>query len=109
MEARMSTISEPENLDFPVRFRDVPKLPEVPPGPTGEPYSVKSVHRWCTVGMNGVKLRFSKTGARCTTRRWLKEFFDRVAAAESAGEDRTPAQATASHLDAVRRLAAAGL
>lgn len=48
------------------------------PGRDGRRISLKTIHRWCRKGLRtGVRLRSELVGGkRCTTRRWLSEFFE---------------------------------
>jgi hypothetical protein len=74
---------------------DTPELPEfIPLGkvaarlPTREndgPITAWAVRRWAVVGLRGIKLRTTMVGGcRCTTKRWLLAFFDRLAAQADA-------------------------
>jgi Protein of unknown function (DUF1580) len=53
------------------------------PGRGGKRVSLKTIHRWCRKGLrDGVRLRSELVGGRrCTTRRWLGEFFEALTAA----------------------------
>lgn len=43
---------------------------------SGKKVSISTVYRWTLGGCRGVRLRYTQVGAtRCTTRRWLDEFF----------------------------------
>jgi hypothetical protein len=68
-----------------IRLADVPR--RLPSSRTGKKISLQAVYRWSTSGCRGVVLRtIQMGGTRCTTRRWLAEFF----AALTARRDGTP-------------------
>jgi hypothetical protein len=47
----------------------------------GAPVHLSTVHRWVQRGIGGVRLRVvSIGGTKCTTRRWLMEFFEQLGA-----------------------------
>jgi hypothetical protein len=54
---------------------------ELPRRRAGKKTHVSCIYRWTSDGLRGIKLRYAQCGAtRCTTRRWLAEFFDALAA-----------------------------
>ncbi|WP_164103542.1 DUF1580 domain-containing protein [Candidatus Laterigemmans baculatus] len=54
---------------------------------TGERPHSASIHRWASRGLRGVKLRtIYAMGARRTTEKWIREFFESVAAAAEEGQ-----------------------
>jgi hypothetical protein len=60
-----------------IRLNDVPRLSWLPKRRGGSRLAIATLHRWCTQGVNGRRLRVQKVGGtRCTTRRWLREFFE---------------------------------
>jgi hypothetical protein len=76
------------------------------PGRDGRRISLKSVHRWCRKGLrSGVRLRSELVGGkRCTTRRWLCEFFEALnREAESGVADRSVPRTTPQRQDASDR------
>ena len=57
---------------------------ELPRRRAGRKTSTACVYRWTNSGLRGVRLRYTQVGGtRCTTRRWLREFFDALADASS--------------------------
>jgi hypothetical protein len=86
-----------------IRLNDVPKLAWIPPRRRGSRLAIATVHRWCSKGRNGIRLRHvSAGGTRCTTEAWLMEFFEALAGAETAAEHGTPVK-TLETSAAVRR------
>jgi hypothetical protein len=73
-----------------VPLSDVPKLPWLR-GRGGKRLHVATVHRWCTHGINRVRLEFvQRGGTRVTTQAALIRFFDRLTLARGvASPDRT--------------------
>jgi hypothetical protein len=63
----------------------------------GKKMSVQCVYRWTGPrGCRGIRLNFTQCGAtRCTTRRWLAEFYAALAA-QSRGEATAAAPATSA-------------
>ena len=79
--------AESETLESPeprLRLNDVPKLPWLPKRRAGSRLAIATVHRWCTDGVRGCRLRFECVGGtRCTTQSWLREFFYSLAQLDS--------------------------
>ena len=74
--------------DAPLYFADLAKDP-ASPRRGGRPLHVSAYHRWASKGLNGIRLRTVKAGgARASTRAWLRQFFDALAAAEATRTDR---------------------
>jgi hypothetical protein len=66
-----------------IRLCEVPDVPWLPPRRGGTKLSVSTVFRWVTAGVRGRKLRYTCVGGvRCTCERWLREFFNTLAADE---------------------------
>jgi hypothetical protein len=73
-----------------VALADVPKLPWIPTRRGGRRLHVATVHRWCTVGVQGVRLAYVQLGGtRVTTIEALVRFFDELTRADCANA--TPA------------------
>jgi Protein of unknown function (DUF1580) len=54
---------------------------ELPRRRGGKKTHIATLYRWCSPGCRGVRLRYVQCGAtRCTTRAWLNEFFEALAA-----------------------------
>lgn len=91
-----------------IRLNDIPKLPWLPKRRGGSRLAVATLHRWCTRGLKGRRLRIQQVGGtRCTTEQWLREFFDACqpdagipvpSAMESEPQRRRRATAAASKL-----------
>jgi hypothetical protein len=99
-----------DQLDELIPLGRVPDL--LPPGPHGKRPHVSAVFRWVQRGIRGVRLRaVQAAGRRCTTRRWISEFF--AALSEATGlptaQPRSPAARKRSHEQADRVLTEAGL
>ena len=66
-----------------IRLCEVPDLSWLPPRRGGAKLSVSKMFRWVTAGVRGRKLRYTCVGgARCTSERWLREFFNALTADE---------------------------
>lgn len=90
-------MSEPIDLGSLIPLSAVPAV--LPPSRNGKPVHVSAVHRWVDKGLRGCRLRVTAVGGRLhTSREWLRDFFDAVAAARGlAASDpppppRTPAR-----------------
>jgi len=67
-------LSDDDRLDELISLRDAAS--ELPRRRAGKKVSVQCVYRWTLHGCRGVRLQFTQVGAtRCTTRRWLAQFF----------------------------------
>jgi hypothetical protein len=77
---------------------------ELPRRRAGRKTHVSCVYRWTTAGCRGVRLRYAQCGAtRCTSRAWLREFFDALTAATMpAGA--TPLRASARRQQELARV-----
>src|SRR4051812_9192065 len=54
----------------------------------GRKVHVSTLHRWCTLGLRGIKLRFVQIGGtRCTSIEYLDDFFARLTAARTGETD----------------------
>ncbi|MBL8828191.1 MAG: DUF1580 domain-containing protein [Planctomycetaceae bacterium] len=101
-----------DDLDVLLPLGEVPSL--LPRGRGGKPVHQSAVFRWCQTGLKGTRLRCTQVaGRRCTTRRWLNEFFDRLSeqAGLSAAEPvsaRSPAKRERDHRQADATLDKAG-
>jgi hypothetical protein len=79
----------------------------------GKSIYVNTVWRWCVKGIKGIKLKSKMVGGqRCTTRRWLREFFEELSALSSRSainppRPRTPGQRQAASERAKDELKAA--
>ena len=63
-----------------IRLNDVPKIPWLPRRRGGARLAIATVHRWCTAGVGGCRLRHVRAGGvRCTTDAWLRQFFESLA------------------------------
>jgi hypothetical protein len=84
-----------ETLDVYITLRQA--AAELPARRAGRPTGLHCVYRWTTIGCRGRILQCLQVGGvRCTTRRWLAEFFealtcDSTATPESGPPIRTPA------------------
>jgi hypothetical protein len=59
---------------------------EIPGRKPGHPLGVNTLHRWCSRGVRGVKLRSILFGGhRMTTRAWLAEFLAQINAEPASG------------------------
>ncbi len=59
---------------------------ELPCRRGGKKTHVGTLYRWTTVGCRGIRLGYVQVGAtRCTTRRMIAEFFEKLTAASQAG------------------------
>jgi hypothetical protein len=60
-----------------IPFAELPKF--LPPGRRGRPVSPKTLHRWATHGLRGVKLQYVQAGGRrCSTMPQIDAFFARL-------------------------------
>ncbi len=99
---------QPEEL---LRLSQAARL--VPGRDNGKRVYVNTLWRWCSKGLKGVRLKSTMAGGhRCTTRRWLTEFFEALNGLTAAGGDspprpRTPGQRRKASERAVEELRAA--
>ena len=76
-----------------VRINDVPAMAWLPKRRGGARIAVATLHRWCSRGVGGVRLRYVRVGGvRCTTEGWLRELFEALASRDNGVR---PAAATA--------------
>src|SRR5689334_7718425 len=69
-----------------LRFHDLPLLPMLPRRRGNTRMAIPTFYRWSNRGVRGKRLRYVNVGGtRCTTIRWLKEFFEAVASAPVNG------------------------
>lgn len=106
-------MNEPIDLGSLIPIAAVPAV--LPLSPSGKPVHVSAVHRWVDKGLRGVRLRVTAVGGRLhTSREWLRDFFDGVAAARGlAASDpppppRTPARREREVAQAAAACEAAG-
>lgn len=84
---------DPGTLEDLLTLREATAL--VPRRRGGKRCSLQCLYRWTTAGCRGVVLQYRQAGAtRCTTRRWVDEFFDALTAQSrrrpvSQSEDRS--------------------
>lgn len=77
---------EPDPDTAPIPLVLVPKLNLIPVRRGGSRLHIRTVFRWALTGLSGVKLRSTLVGGqRCTTRKFLAEFFAAVDAARRTG------------------------
>jgi hypothetical protein len=92
---------------------------ELPSRRAGKKTSIQSLYRWTGRGLRGEKLKYMMIGAtRCTTREWMREFFERLtrataadgpAGAESAPSLRSPGERRRGNARARRALEKMGV
>lgn len=75
----------------PVSLAEVPKLRCVPRRPSGKTIHLATVHRWATIGVNGIVLETLRCGGvgKVTTVAALQRFFERLSE-QAAGETKQP-------------------
>jgi len=77
---------------------------ELPRRRGGKRPHVATLHRWCTHGLGGVRLRVVRVGGtRCTTRAWLTDFFERLAQQQGLAPPSAPTPTPAAQRRAHRR------
>jgi hypothetical protein len=70
---------------------------ELPRRRGGKKTTAQCLYRWTGVGCRGVKMRYTQVGAtRCTTRRWLAEFFAALTAGSTGAPAAAPVRTTAA-------------
>lgn len=86
--------AETESL---IPLAEVPNLPLMPGGRGGKRICKRTISRWATIGLKGVKLEVVIVGEkRCTTASALLAFFESVQAAAGSNRPSTPKQQAVS-------------
>lgn len=89
---RSSGSADDDRLDPLLTLSVAARLPWLPKRRRGAHPSPATLWRWANKGVAGVTLRTLTVGPRTlvTTERWLRRFFEDIAATRSAGESAVP-------------------
>jgi hypothetical protein len=110
LERRFSSASMTSESDssFPVPERDLIPFEDVPallPTRRGRKRHKSAVYRWADEGIEGVRLRYLQVaGQKCTTRRWLMEFFTDITAKKQTRAPETSGNRTGERASQTERI-----
>lgn len=101
-----TTLDPAPHLDELITFAQAAS--EIPRRRRGKKTAVATLYRWSGQGCRGETLRYLQVGAtRCTTRRWICEFFERLTKpGASDAVEASQAQSPALRTPVARRRAA---